>query len=93
MEINLALGSFATFLLLQTGVLVWNLSKMNTTLAFIRADLDKGLERFEKTEEKRSAEFSKMWNKIDDHGERLSKIETKCKLTLHKLEKDGTKSA
>lgn len=63
--IEVAIGGFGIFLLLHTGLLIWHLSRITTTLLFIHTDLTRLGRDFEKHVEKDAEQFEATWKKIE----------------------------
>ena len=65
MTTEVAMGGFGVFLLIHTGLLIWHLSKITTTLGFIHNDLSRLGKDFEKHVEKDAEMFDTTWKKFD----------------------------
>lgn len=80
MILRVILGSMGVFLIGQAGLLIWHLSRMNTTLVFIRLDVEKAMRDSEKRQESYNSQITALWKRVDDHSIRLNTIEQKCRI-------------
>lgn len=86
--LKMLLGGIGTFLLAQTGLLIWHLSRMNTTLFFIRADVERAMKDMDAKKTKHDNDIATVWKRIDEHSGRITVIEQKCRLTHTKDHSD-----
>ena len=63
---DILLGGFGAAILLNTGLLIYHLGRINATLLFIHADLTRLGSEFEKHVEKDSEQFAATWKRIDE---------------------------
>ena len=79
MMINWEMLGVLLSVLVNMGVGVWWASKITAKLDSNRD----ALTRLEKDIEKRDAQLAAAWKKIDNINERLTVVETKCKINHH----------
>jgi hypothetical protein len=62
---------------------IWSAATFRATIVAKMDGLAKSFSSMEKELEKRDAQISAAWKRIDDHGERIVRVETKCGMTTH----------
>lgn len=61
----------------HAGATIWFASSVNSSLKYIKDDLDKITQRIDKADGKVEIELKALWTRVDDTRERLVRIESK----------------